>query len=104
MYAKNTNKRLAKTEHKAWHELYLVVKNGRVVSKPRVLPLSLAVSKTRVYEQPVLTRLRELPDHIQHLIPESCFRPKKKKDRKKEKKISFYSETRFCCSLATTIL
>lgn len=50
---------------------WLVMENRRVISKPCVLPLRLAVSKARIYKQPVLTRHRELSDHIQHLIPES---------------------------------
>lgn len=34
--------------------MYLVIDKGRIVSKPCILPLGLAMSEARVYEQPTL--------------------------------------------------
>lgn len=57
-------------------EAYLITNNRGIISKPCILPLWLAVSKTWIYEQAILSRHWEAPDSIQHLIPKACSKKK----------------------------
>lgn len=53
-------------------QAYLVANEGRIVGKPCILSLRLAMSKTRIYEPSILLGHRENIYGIQHLIPEVC--------------------------------
>lgn len=54
-------------------EAYLLPDNGRIISKPSVVPLGLAVCKTRIYEEPVFARSCKVFYGIQHLISEAWY-------------------------------
>ena len=60
----------AEVKHNQLGQAYLVSDNRRIISKPSVLPLCLAVSKTWIYKQPILFRQWEAIYCIQHFIPE----------------------------------
>ena len=54
---------------------YLFTDDRRIICKPSILPLGLAVSKAGVYEQTILSRHWEALDYSQHLIPETLQEP-----------------------------
>ena len=54
---------------------YLFTDDRRIICKPSILPLGLAVSKAGIYEQTVLSRHWEALDYSQHLIPETLQEP-----------------------------
>lgn len=54
-----------------WH--YLVCNKRRILGKPCVLPIGLAMGEARIYEQTILRWAREDFDGAKHLPPEICF-------------------------------
>lgn len=65
--------------YKIHGSVYLVGNKGWIIWKPRILPLRLAMSKTRIQKYTILWGICKVFYHMHHIISEPCSKIKQNK-------------------------